>query len=137
MKARLFKQKGDALIEGLVSIVLLSFIMIGLTFLVAKTAVAQKNTSVLNMALFSLRSAAQTQGVGNLCKAAAPSVSVADKSMLLKAECLRNTITATVAGQTIKVDGSLTSPITSSVLQTQANTNNAALIGGDGVISLN
>ncbi|MGL4602645.1 MAG: hypothetical protein ACRCU9_00740 [Iodobacter sp.] len=137
MKAPLFKQRGDALIEGLVSIVLLSFIMIGLTFLVAKTAVAQKNTSVLNMALFSLRSAAQTQGVDSLCKAATPSVQVADQNMLLKAQCSRSTITATVAGQTITVAGSSSSPITSAVLETQANKDNAALIGGDGVISFN
>lgn len=135
--ASLYKQKGDAMIEALVSIVLLGVIMIGLTFLVAKTAVAQKTTSVQNMALFALRSAAQTQGVSALCAAASPSVSVANKNVALTAQCQRNAFTATVAGQTINIPAAANSPITASVLTTKQDATNAKLIGGDGVISLN
>jgi Tfp pilus assembly protein PilV len=133
--APLFKQKGDALIEALVSVVLLSLIVISLTFLVAKTAVAQKNTSVLNMTLFALRSQAQTQGLNTLCAATAPSITVAGNNVLISATCQRNAFTATVAGLSIAVP--INSAITGSTLQTLANTDNAKLIGGDGVISLN
>ncbi len=133
--APLSKQKGDALIEALVSIVLLSVMVISLTLLVAKTAVAQKNTSVLNMTLFALRSQVQTQGLNTLCAATAPSITVAGNNVLISATCQRNAFTATVAGQTIAVP--INSAITGSTLQTQANADNALLIGGDGVISLN
>ncbi|AMC33634.1 type IV pilus modification PilV family protein [Janthinobacterium sp. B9-8] len=135
--ASLYKQQGDAMIEALVSIVLLSFIMIGLTFLVAKTAVAQKYTSAQNMALFALRSAAQTQGLSALCAATNPSLTVADQSVALAAQCQRSAFTATVAGQTIDVAAAPNSPITGSSLTTKQDSANAALIGGDGVISLN
>jgi Tfp pilus assembly protein PilV len=137
LMASLSKQKGDAMIEALVSIVLLSFIMIGLTFLVAKTAMAQKNTSVQNMALFALRSAAQTQGLSSLCAAANPSITVVNQNVALTAQCQRNAFTATVAGQTINVAAAPNSPITASTLTTKQDSANAAFIGGDGVISLN
>ncbi|AZN35745.1 hypothetical protein [Iodobacter ciconiae] len=125
------------MIEALISIVLLGSIMIGLTFLVAKTAVAQKNTSMQNMALFALRSAAQTQGLSALCAAASPSVTVADRSVALTAQCRREAFTAIVAGQSINISAASDSPITGSTLTTRQDSTNAALIGGDGVISLN
>jgi Tfp pilus assembly protein PilV len=134
--APLSKQKGDALIEALISIVLLSTIMIGLTFLVAKTAVAQKNTSVLNMTLFALRSQVQTQGLSTLCAGTGLStITVADNAVPISATCPRAAFTATVAGQIIAIPAGTT--ITDSTLKTQATPDNAALIGGDGVISLN
>jgi Tfp pilus assembly protein PilV len=125
-------QKGEALIEALVSIVLLSVMMIAQTYLVAKTAVSQKNSSMLNMALFQLRQQAQTQGISNLCNAAAPIV-VAGNSVEITATCQTNAVTATFPGGTVT-----TAPvITGSTLQTKATAANKALLGGDGVISLN
>ncbi|WP_293935875.1 hypothetical protein [Iodobacter sp.] len=127
-------QKGEALIEALVSIVLLSVMMISQTYLVAKTSVAQKNSSMLNMALFQLRQQAQTAGISNLCTTAAP-ITVAGNRVDITATCERNPVTATVAGQTITI--AKDTVITNTILKTQANDSNKALLGGDGVISLN
>jgi Tfp pilus assembly protein PilV len=135
LSAPLFKQQaGEALIEALVSIVLLSVMMISQTYLVAKTAVSQKDSAMLNMALFQLRQQAQTQGLTQLCLNAPPIV-VAGNELEISANCQRNAVKATFAGQTVNLPANTV--ITASSLKTQATEANKKLLGGDGVITLN
>ena len=131
-------QRGDALLESLVGVVLASIVGLGLSYTTSRMMVGQRYVSSQYAVLGQMTDSLQTNGVSNICAGSSQvSVSVGTSSVTLP------TPTCTTAAVTVSVSGgsqSATLPagvVTSMSLSTpSSNTAAINLIGGNGVITI-
>ncbi|MBT0568900.1 hypothetical protein KIK84_01050 [Curvibacter sp. CHRR-16] len=75
----LSSQRGDALIEALVGMLLMSVISLGLAFVMTKTLNNQRNTSVGSRTLVEMRQVLSDTGVSTLCGSSGTAVSTSSQ----------------------------------------------------------
>jgi prepilin peptidase dependent protein A len=131
-------QRGDALLESLVGVVLASVVGLGLSYTTARMMVSQRYVASQNAVLSQMTGSLASSGVANLCAGTAQaSVTVGATSVTLP------TPTCTTAAVTISVSGgaqSATLPVgvvTSMSLSTPgSNTAATGLVGGNGILTI-
>jgi Tfp pilus assembly protein PilV len=131
-------QRGDALLESLVGVVLASIVGLGLSYTTARMMVSQRYVSTQYTVLGQMSGALAANGVSNICSGANPvSVSVGASSLTLPTPaCTTAPVTVSVAG------GSQAATLAAGVVTTMSlstpGSNAAAinLIGGNGVVAI-
>jgi len=131
-------QRGDALLESMVGVVLASIVGLGLSYTTARMMVSQRYVSSQYAVLAQMTDSLQSSGVSNICSGASQvSVAVGTSSVSLP------TPTCTTTAVTVSVQGgsqSATLPagvVTSMSLSTPSSNDTAInLIGGNGVIAI-
>lgn len=97
---RLNAQRGDALIEALIGLVLMTVISLGLAIVMSKTLANQRNTSVGVRTLLEMRQLASDTGVASLCTSGTGTTS---SQVTVNASC---TTIASITVDPKKADGS-------------------------------
>ncbi|UJB66382.1 hypothetical protein YS110_17280 [Acidovorax sp. YS12] len=98
-------QRGDALLEALVSMVLLASLGLGLSYATARALNTQRYAATHGIVLAQMRHALETQGVAALCSGTqaaqleiTPTGSAAVRVTLPAPDCQRDPVTAAIAG---------------------------------------
>lgn len=69
------RQRGDALLEGLIAILLMAIIGLGMTYVLARAANSQKNLNVQNLTVGQIQATLQNAGVAAGCPASGSATS--------------------------------------------------------------
>ncbi|MDH0898997.1 hypothetical protein N5C12_06480 [Comamonas aquatica] len=69
-------QRGDALLEALIGILLLAILGLGLSYSVARMLVSQRYAATHGIMVAQMRNALETGGLSNLCSAAPDTISI-------------------------------------------------------------
>lgn len=133
-------QRGDAMLEALIAIVLLGTIGLGLSYAAARTLNSQRYLNTQNAAVTQMRQALQQTGVTTLCAAAVgPSTTIANQTFVLDRDCQSTAVDVTAmlpdGSEPIGLSSTVT-PVTTMGLSTPSTTASRALFGGDGRIVL-
>lgn len=141
-------QRGDALLEALIGMVLMSVIGLGLSFSLARTFSAQRYTTVQNIAIIQMKNMLSTSGLSSTYCSSAPSsqplISVHLDPTAATTTNIPMTVSCSPASNiVVGVTGNTAfnksiSAITRVGISTSANNAIAQkFLGGDGVVSLN
>jgi prepilin peptidase dependent protein A len=132
-------QRGDAMLEALIAMVLLGVIGLGLSYAAARTLYGQRYLNTQNMAVTQLRQALQQTGVTALCiDGVAPSaLHMAGNDFTLDFSCQRGNVTISLpdGSNAVTLSGA-TAPVTALSLSTPSTAASRALFGGDGRIAV-
>ncbi|MES2532154.1 MAG: hypothetical protein V4636_14045 [Pseudomonadota bacterium] len=133
-------QRGDAMLEALIAMVLLGVIGLGLSYAAARALNAQRYLNTQNLAVMQMRQTLQQTGVTALCAAASgPSAIIASQTFVLDRNCqsVSVNVAATLAdgSEPVALNGAAT-PVMTMSLSTPSTTASRALFGGDGKIVL-
>ncbi|CAN5279726.1 hypothetical protein BH10PSE18_BH10PSE18_13600 [soil metagenome] len=133
-------QRGDAMLEALIAMVLLGTIGLGLSYAAARTLNSQRYLNTQNVAVTQMRQALQQIGVTALCAdASTPSAVIANQTFVLDRSCQSVSVTVMASlpdgSNPITLRGTAT-PVTTLSLSTPSTTASQALFGGDGRIVL-
>jgi Tfp pilus assembly protein PilV len=131
-------QRGDALLESLVGVVIASVVGLGLSYTTARMMVSQRYVSSQYAVLGQMTDSLAASGVSNICSGTSVvSVAVGASSVTLP------TPTCTTAAVTVSVSGgsqsaTLTPGVVTSMSLSTPSSNTAAinLIGGNGVVTI-
>ena len=143
-------QRGDALIEAMIGILLMAVIGLGLSHATARAMYSQRYLNTQNIVVSTVREAlASTGSVSGYCAGnAGPAVQVGSSTSTLSLTCGKDAVTielaptsngghshdeATTLSSTIAAGGSL---VTSMNISLPASTTNASIVGGDGSMGL-
>jgi hypothetical protein len=137
-RARPHGQRGDALVESLVGVVIASIMGLGLAFTASKMMLSQRYIATQNAVLDQMASSLSSQGVTTLCAGGtAVTVSVGSTSLALPAP------TCATAAVTVSLPaGVLPATLPAGVVTTMnfstpsANTAAQSLLGGSGVMTI-
>ncbi len=103
--ARRRGERGDALIESLIAMVLLGVIGLGLVYAVSRAMVAQKYQKGQSLAIQSIRADLQGAGVANGCPATGASTSSSNLSLGGSLQVSGVQKTCTITAVTVTVNG--------------------------------
>lgn len=95
------RQRGDALLEALVGILLLGVLGLGLSYATGRILVQQRNANIQDVVLAQMRYKLESEGLQQVCGKEAPiQVSAAGTPVTLIAavECAKNPVTVVVSG---------------------------------------
>lgn len=118
------RQRGDALLESLISVALTGIVGLGCTYAASRITMAQTREAVQTAAVHQLRNLLQTTPAATLCSSA-QAITVANTSYTVTVSC--STPTVTVGGTSI-ASASVPSSVSLSVGGL------SSLIGGSGTI---
>lgn len=129
-------ERGDALIEAIVGILLMTIVGLGLSYAAARALNSQRYQSTHNLMIAEMRNVLASQGLTNLC---AGNVTVPNGSLLGKAlptpTCTQASVSVGVAGSTqLNVTLPAGKVVTSLRLSTPRDDATIGLFGGDGSI---
>lgn len=144
-------QRGDALIEAMVGVVLTAIIGLGLSYTASRAVKSQRYLNTQNAVISQMReSLASTHlPLSAICDTGSvPSLDVAGNAITTTAVCSKGTVSVGVGtssghsheGGAGKTGLTLTLPassvVTSLTVESSANETNAALVGGDGKMAV-
>lgn len=124
------RQRGDALLEALVAIVLAAVVGLGLAYAATRIAHGQRFMSTQNLAVHDMREGLLQKGfvLSDLCDdSSLHSHEAPERVALFSLNCENTTVTVNGQDVSLSVVRSLSS---------EANDRNSALLGGDGVVTL-
>ncbi|BCL76544.1 hypothetical protein JHS3_22800 [Jeongeupia sp. HS-3] len=135
------RQRGEALLEALIGIVLMAAIGLGLTYAASRAAVAQRYSNSQGIVVAQIREKLSTDGVSGLC-AGAPSIKVGDSTLALAVTCDRNTASGGTHPVTIATNGIATvslpanAVVTGISVATSDTSTSRELLGGTGEVAV-
>lgn len=130
-------QRGDALVEAMLGILLMTIVGLGLVYAAGRALNSQRYQSTQNLAIAQMRNALMTTGVTGLCAGTSPaSVSVNASAVTLPIPtCAQASVSVGVAGSTALNVTLPAGVVTSLRFSTPSNNETTGLFGGDGVIT--
>lgn len=131
-------QRGDALIEAMLGILLMTIVGLGLVYAASRALNSQRYQSTQTLAIAQMRNALMTTGATGLCAGTSQaSVSVNASAVTLPAPaCAYASVSVGVAGSTAFNVTLPAGVVTSLSFSTPSNKETTGLFGGDGVITL-
>ena len=139
------RQRGEALIEALLGVLLMAVIGLGLSYAASRAVLGQRYLNTQNVVVTQMREAVTKAGsISSLCDAGSgPVIQVAGKQTTLHINCQHQSVTvATLSAGGTGSASSLTATLPNSVLtslslSTPTDDEGAkALVGGDGKIEV-
>jgi hypothetical protein len=144
------RQRGDALLEALIGILLLGAVGLGLSYASARVMVSQRNLNAQNAVLMQMGNSLAGTGLSTLCSATTgPIVSVAGTNLTLAPlTCTKGTVTVSGSGGGLDatlstgVVTAMTMPTVSSCANSTSTSSSdslaaaKSLVGGDGCLSV-
>ncbi|SHG94558.1 hypothetical protein SAMN02745129_1224 [Ferrimonas marina] len=127
------RQRGDILLEALLSTVMMTITFLGLHGALKSTLRTQAEANGHNLTRLQMRSTQEQSELTTLCQNASVSNEVVGHTLSYDVVCLNNEVTVSLQSQ---LSHTLPDQITSVSLRTMANENSEALLGGDGVMEL-
>lgn len=109
------KQRGDMLLEALISMLLLGVLGLGLSYAGARVLVQQRYANTQDLALSQMRATLESQGLQTLCAGTVDPLQIGTTQLTPTLQCTKQSVTVTVPAS-----GGLptmTTPITSVVTQ--------------------
>ncbi|CAN5233316.1 hypothetical protein BH10PSE16_BH10PSE16_22960 [soil metagenome] len=131
------RQRGDALIEAMLGVLLMTIVGLGLSYAAARALNSQRYQSTQNLAIAQMRNVLTTRGLADLCAGTSlASVSVNASVVTLPAPtCAQATVSVGVAGSTALNVTLPAGVFTSLRFSTPSNNETTGLFGGDGVLT--
>lgn len=127
---------GDALIEAMLGILLMTIVGLGLSYAAGRALNSQRYQSTQNLAIAQMRNALTTTGMTALCAGSSASVSVSASAVSLPIPtCATASVSIGVAGSTALNVTLPASVVTSLSFSTPGTNETVGLFGGDGVIT--
>jgi prepilin peptidase dependent protein A len=132
------RQRGDALLESLVGIVIASIMGLGLAYTASRMVASQVYVTTQNAVIDQMASALAVNGMSTLCAGTTQaSVTVAGSTLTLPAPTCTNaavTVTSSAGPPAVTLPAGV---VTSMTLSTpSANTSASNMLGGNGVLTI-
>ncbi len=136
------RERGDALLEALIGVLLTVVIGLGLSYAASRTLVEQRNQTTQNAVLAQVSNALLTTGVPSLCTSG---INVALKNANINATlklqsspvCASAPITVSVTGGAATLSAALPAGVVTSMhFVTPGDAASIALLGGNGVLAI-
>lgn len=136
MKTTAGRQRGDALLEALIGIVLMAVVGLGLAYSTARAANSQRYLNTQNLAIAEIRE--KLQHVSEPCATDTVTITLAGKSVDFSPECTTENVTVRYTVNGTETSETLASVKTLTSVSTAGSDVTRELFGGDGsiVISL-
>ena len=129
------RQRGVALLEGLIGTLLLSIVFLGGSHALSITLVSQRHMNAQNLAVLELREKTAATGIAGLCSAGSDSITVGQQSLSIAASnCTNPLITVSVGNFDVDIGSGEVGGVGASVSTTSGATS-MDYFGGDGVVT--
>ena len=130
------RQRGDALIEAMIGVLVTAILFVGVNTSLAKTLTSQRYSNAQHLALLQMRDEIQTGGITDICSGGADDAAVAGWTVTQTATCNNAALTVAInAGLSVSLAAGAVPAITFS-LSTDSNTTSQDLFGGNGVLTM-
>jgi len=129
------KQRGDMLLEALISMLLLGVLGLGLSYAGARVIVQQRYAHTQDLALSQMRATLESQGLQTLCAGTVGPLQIGTTQVTPTLQCTKQSVTVTVSGGL----PAMTAPITSVYTQMryatpEGNAQATQLLGSGSVV---
>lgn len=127
-------QRGATLIEAMIGTLLLSILLLGMSYALSRTLLSQRYMNAQNLAILEIREKTQDTGLATLCSAGTDSIAVSQYTVTISASnCTSPQIAVSANGFSATLPAN-TVPAIGATVSTTTNTQNEDLFGGNGVL---